>query len=180
MKLIFTFFITVLLIELKAQPILTTSAANKPAADKKDLAFAKRKSAFDDKNAKPKPVEPPKPVIDVKKIYTIGELDEEVEYKNGFKEFIKTVRNNLKPDVPVNNQAPQGKYPVKLAVIFNELGVVQSITPTTNFGYGMEEEAVRVFKISEKNWLPAKFSKTNVSSIKEFTITFEIAQENIE
>lgn len=53
---------------------------------------------------------------------------------------------NLRSDVPVKRHAPAGSYPVLVQFIVDKDGRITQVTPLTHFGFGMEEEVVRVIK----------------------------------
>lgn len=78
--------------------------------------------------------------------------------------------------VPVNHGAPEGVYKTKIRFIVHPDGTISDITALTHFGYGMEEEAIRLIKSSPR-WIPAAIEGTKVSSFKEQTITFTITGE---
>ncbi|MBI5371436.1 MAG: N-acetylmuramoyl-L-alanine amidase [Sphingobacteriales bacterium] len=80
------------------------------------------------------------------------------------------------PLVPANNGAPEGQYKTKVRFIVHPDGTISDITALTNFGYGMEEEAIRLIKNSPR-WIPATREGTKVSSFKEQSITFILTGE---
>lgn len=49
--------------------------------------------------------------------------------------------------------APSGGYVVQIGFIVKEDGTVTDIKPITNFGYGMEEETIRVIKNRANGYL---------------------------
>ena len=68
-----------------------------------------------------------------------------------WKEFYKS---NVNVNVPVENKAPDGTYTVVLRFIVDEDGSINDLEALTSLGYGMEEESLRVMKLSPK-WKPA-------------------------
>lgn len=78
--------------------------------------------------------------------------------------------------VPINHGAPEGVYKTKIRFIVHPDGTISDITALTHFGYGMEEEAIRLIKSSPR-WIPAAIEGTKVSSFKEQTFTFTITGE---
>jgi protein TonB len=55
-------------------------------------------------------------------------------------------------------------------------GSISDLTPLTNHGYGLEEEAMRVLRKSKK-WQPAIKNGVNVKSYRRQPVTFEVKQE---
>ncbi|MBI3139433.1 MAG: energy transducer TonB [Sphingobacteriales bacterium] len=78
--------------------------------------------------------------------------------------------------VPVNNGVPEGIYKTRTRFIVHPDGTISDITALTHFGYGMEEEAIRLIKKGPR-WIPATREGTKVSSYKEQTISFLITGE---
>lgn len=92
---------------------------------------------------------------------------------SAWKKYLAINANSL---VPVNNGAPEGQYKTRIKFIVHPDGHISDITPLTHFGYGMEEEAIRVIKNSPP-WIPSTIEGTKVSSYKEQSITFIITGE---
>jgi protein TonB len=57
----------------------------------------------------------------------------------------------------------------------NENGKLSDIKPLTKYGYGMEEEVVRLMKTSP-DWIPAMQNGRNVTAYKKQTVTFVITE----
>ena len=62
-----------------------------------------------------------------------------------------SLKLTLNASVPVDNDAPEGRYSVVVRFVVDVDGSISDITPLTAHGYGLEQEAVRVIKKS-KNW----------------------------
>lgn len=86
------------------------------------------------------------------------------------------LRRHLNPDVPVDNDAPGGRYRIVIQFVVDKEGNISEIKPLTNFGYGMEEEAVRVLRKSPK-WEPAIQGGYKVKAYHRQPITFEVVEE---
>lgn len=80
---------------------------------------------------------------------------------------------NLNPDVPAENNAPEGRYSVVIRFVVDKEGNVSDITPLTNHGYGMEQEAVRVLRKATK-WEPAIQNGYKVKAYHKQTVVFEV------
>jgi antitoxin component YwqK of YwqJK toxin-antitoxin module len=86
------------------------------------------------------------------------------------------VVKNLNPDVPVRKKAPAGTYLVYLFFVVETDGTLSGFKPETNFGFGMEEEVVRLLKKSPK-WTPAMEFGRPVRAYRRQPVTFQITQE---
>ena len=70
----------------------------------------------------------------------------EAEFPEGNDAWLSFLSQNLKTNVPLKNDAPAGVYKVVISFVIDTNGKVIDVKPETNFGYGMEDEAVRVIK----------------------------------
>lgn len=76
--------------------------------------------------------------------------EREASFRDGLADWQDYLVNNLKVNVPVKNGAPVGKYQVIVKFIVGKDGKVKDATAETKFGFGMEEEAIRVITNSPK------------------------------
>lgn len=90
--------------------------------------------------------------------------------------WVAFLERNLNAEVPVNNNAPVGRYSVIIQFVVDREGVVSDITPLTNHGYGMEAEAVRVLKKAAK-WEPAIQNGMKVKAYRKQVIVFVVNDE---
>jgi protein TonB len=90
--------------------------------------------------------------------------------------WVRFLERNLDANVPVNNEAPAGRYSVVIRFVVDKEGTVSEITPLTNHGYGMEEESVRVLKKAAK-WEPAIQNGNKVKAYRKQVIVFEVLGE---
>ena len=88
----------------------------------------------------------------------------------------KFLFKNLDSNVPVENGAPAGSYKVIIQFVVDLEGNVSDIKALTNYGYGMEQEAIRVLKKATK-WEPAVQNGTHVKAYRTQPITFEVIAE---
>lgn len=112
-------------------------------------------------------VEPPKKEFSNEPFTTV-EID--AKYTGNWKTFLE---RNLNPNVPIENNAPPGRYSVVIRFVVDLEGNVSDIQPLTEHGYGMEAEAVRVLKKATK-WEPAFQNGYHVKAYKKQVITFEV------
>lgn len=75
-------------------------------------------------------------------------------FPGGISAWNKYIADNIDFNVPYKNKAKKGKYRVVIRFAISKDGVVTDLNAETNFGYGMEEEAIRVLENSPK-WNPA-------------------------
>jgi protein TonB len=97
--------------------------------------------------------------------------DKEPEYSGGKRAWKKYLEHNLNTSVPFDNKAPNGIYTVIVGFTVNKDSTLSDVKALTNFGYGMEEEAVRVIENS-RNWIPGILQGKVVSFYRSQPITF--------
>jgi periplasmic protein TonB len=107
------------------------------------------------------------------KVFSIVQQD--AEFPGGIPAWIDYIQNNLKIKVPIKKGAPKGIYNVVVLFIVSRDGSISNIMPQTNFGYGMEEEVVRVIKNGPK-WKPAVMDGKKVNAYRRQPITFQITE----
>ena len=88
----------------------------------------------------------------------------------------KFLQQNLNPVVPVNNGAPAGQYTVIAQFIVDKEGNISDLKTLTKHGYGMEEEVLRMMKLSPK-WEPAVQNGRTVTAYRKQPITFVISED---
>ena len=91
-------------------------------------------------------------------------------------DWIKFLTRNLNANVPVENEAPVGRYNVIIQFVVDKEGNVSDITALTNYGFGMEQEAIRVLK-KAKGWKAGIQEGHAVSSYHKQPITFIVEEE---
>ena len=87
----------------------------------------------------------------------------------------KFLIKNLNSNVAVDNSAPIGMYRVVIQFVVDREGNVSDIKALTNYGYGMEQEAIRVLKKAEK-WISANQNGKAVKAYRVQPITFEVVE----
>lgn len=123
----------------------------------------------------PKNIDDGKGIIDDKANRETGPaetVDIDAKYE-GWKKFLE---KNLNGEVPLNNNAPAGRYSVVIRFVVDTDGSISEITPLTAHGYGLEEEGVRVIKKAKK-WEPAFLNGIHVKAYKKQVIVFEVIEE---
>lgn len=94
-------------------------------------------------------------------------------YPGGEAEWQKFLKKNLDMSIGPFNNAPEGTHEVIVRFIVNRNGDICSVRPETKFGYGIEEEIIRVIKKS-KHWNPALNNGIPVISYKRLKIHYDI------
>jgi hypothetical protein len=111
------------------------------------------------------------------------QIFEKVEIEASFPGGIEAWRNflvtNLNPSVPVDNGAPNGLYTVIVQFIVNKEGRISDIKPLTNQGYGMEQEVVRIMKMSGL-WNPALMNNKPVNAYRKQPVSFMTSTEGFD
>jgi len=106
-------------------------------------------------------------------------VDVEASFPGGLDGWRKYLEQNLNPNVPVENDAPIGIYTVVVQFIVDKTGAISDIKALTNFGYGMEQEVLRIMKKSPV-WTPAMQNNRPVKAYRKQPITFVLDHETIE
>jgi antitoxin component YwqK of YwqJK toxin-antitoxin module len=88
-------------------------------------------------------------------------------------EWIKFLQKNLDAAVPVRNRAPVGMYKTMIQFVVNTDGRLTEFKPLTNFGYGMEQEVIRMLRASPK-WVPALQYGRKVKAYRKQPVTFKV------
>lgn len=104
-------------------------------------------------------------------IFTTVEI--EAKFNGNWRAFLE---RNLNAEVPVNNNAPAGRYSVVMQFVVDANGNVSDIKALTAHGYGMEEEAIRVLRKAAK-WEPAIQNGNQVKAYRRQPITFDVQAE---
>ncbi|MDP4260884.1 MAG: energy transducer TonB [Bacteroidota bacterium] len=161
--------------------IVPNEKADDPPATTDDLHDAKidleKKDGVADVDiANPKDIDGNKGIIETKKNDeydgTAIFVQVEAKFKGDWEKFLT---RNLDPTVPANNGAPAGRYTVMIQFVVDLEGNVSDIKPMTNYGYGLEQEAIRVLKKATK-WEPAFQNGHRVKAYRRQPITFVIEE----
>lgn len=105
-------------------------------------------------------------------------VEVEANYPGGEKAWRKFLEKNLNPNVPVNKGASAGRYTVWVQFVVSKEGNTSEIKALTNYGYGMENEVMRIIKNSGQ-WSPAMQNERYVKAYRKQPVTFIIEHEAI-
>lgn len=81
-------------------------------------------------------------------------------------------------DVASDNEAPAGIYKVVIRFMIDEEGSIKNIERLTNFGYGMEEEVIRVLLKSGK-WKTTEQNNRKVRSTFSMPVMFLVNLDSV-
>ena len=105
------------------------------------------------------------------KIFSNVEI--EPSFRGGDAKFKKYVNVQLNQLIPVQKGAPERIYTVIIQFVVKTDSTITNIKALTNYGYGMEEEAIRLISKGPR-WNPAIQNGHQVSAIKNQPITFVV------
>ncbi|WP_301923046.1 energy transducer TonB [Ferruginibacter sp.] len=111
---------------------------------------------------------------DEDKIFT--KVENEAAFPGGEAAWRRFLEKNLDASTPINNGAPEGSYKVIVRFIVSKDGSISDVQAESKYGYGMEDEAVKVIKRGPK-WTPALQNGRNVNAYRRQPITF-VVQDN--
>jgi hypothetical protein len=86
------------------------------------------------------------------------------------------LEQNLNAFIGMDNGIKPGLYKVIIRFVVDVDGAILNVVPETNFGYGLEAEAIRVIKNSPQ-WSPTIFFGIPVKAIRKQPITFLYPKE---
>ena len=113
------------------------------------------------------------PQTDTAKLTTTENKKVEIEaaYPGGVAAWVKFLEKNLDGSVTAKNNAPVGKYSAIAMFIVDKDGSLSDVKALTKFGYGIEEEMLRVINKSGK-WSPASQDGKPVRAYRKQPLTF--------
>lgn len=100
-------------------------------------------------------------------------VEVEASFPGGQSAWYDFLSKNIKSDVPIRHKAPAGNYTVIAQFIVDRSGQVIDAKALTNFGYGMEEEVIRVLRKSPR-WTPAMQNGRFVKAYRKQPLTFVV------
>jgi periplasmic protein TonB len=114
------------------------------------------------------------PKADPNEIFTSVQM--ETEFPGGNAAWARYLQKNLDGFNPSDNGAVPGKYSVIVRFVVSKDGSISDVQAETNFGYGMEEQAVKCIK-KGPNWKPALQNGTNVNAYRRQPISFMVEEQ---
>jgi N-acetylmuramoyl-L-alanine amidase len=99
-------------------------------------------------------------------------------FPGGEHAWIEYLQKNLNANVPVDNNAPEGSYTVWAEFKVAMDGTISNVKTLTNYGFGMEQEVIKLFAKGHK-WVPAMQDGKKVAAYKKQPVTFVVKEEKI-
>ena len=118
------------------------------------------------------PAAPPEEETD--KIFTV--VQQPAEFPGGLQGWTRYLERTLNRDLPVENGAPAGKYPVTVSFVVARDGSISDVKAENNPGYGTADEAVRVITKGPK-WKPAVQNGRNVIYRHRQAVIFMVSED---
>ena len=109
----------------------------------------------------------------------LEKVEVESNFPGGNTMWRKYLERNLYILAPIDNGAPAGTYTVVVQFLVDTNGFISDVKPLTSFGYGMEEEVVRVIK-KGPSWEPAIFKGKPVKAYRKQPVTFVVPEEGFD
>lgn len=97
-------------------------------------------------------------------------------FKGGIEAWRKYLERNLNRDLPTENGAPAGDYPVIVSFMVDKDGKISDVRAENDPGYGTKDEAVRVIK-KGPDWVPAQQNGKYVTYRHRQSIVFKVTNE---
>ncbi len=97
----------------------------------------------------------------------------EAVFPGGDQAWFQYLQRNVRTQAPVNHGAKKGVYNAVVRFVVNKEGEITDVRAETDFGYGIEKEALRVIKKSPK-WIPAINLNKKVNAYRRQPLTFVV------
>ena len=100
-------------------------------------------------------------------------VEKEAEFTGGLIAWRKFLTRKLDPQAIADKGAEPGVYTVIVKFVVSKDGSVSEVVAETNFGYGMEKDAIKAIQ-SSPNWVPAIQNGVFVNAYRRQPITFQV------
>lgn len=97
-------------------------------------------------------------------------------FPGGSEAWQQYLQQELDGSIPQRKNAPAGEYTVWVRFLVNKSGELSDIEALNRYGFGMEEEAIRVLKASPQ-WLPAIQNGRKVNAYRKQAVNFTVGNE---
>lgn len=104
-------------------------------------------------------------------------VESEAEYPGGTAEWTKFLQKKLSGFNPADNGAIAGRYQAVVRFIVAKDGSVSDIKAETKFGYGMEQQVIKMIGESGK-WMPAMQNGKPVNAYRRQPVTFMVESDD--
>lgn len=102
--------------------------------------------------------------------------DIEASFPGGVSAWRKYLERNLNGQAGVDNGIPTGTYAIMVHFEVSIDGSISNVTAETNYGYGLEAEAVKIIRDGPK-WLPAMRNGVAINAYRRQPVLFVITEE---
>jgi hypothetical protein len=100
-------------------------------------------------------------------------VEVEASYPGGVDSWQQFLINNANASVATDNGAPVGRYMALIQFIVGTDGNLTEFKPLTKMGYGMEQEVIRILKLSGP-WSPAIQNGKPIKAYRKQPLTFSV------
>jgi protein TonB len=113
------------------------------------------------------------PVNDTSDGDTFSRVEIEAAFPGGDDAWRRFLEKNLNASIPLEYGAPEGTYTVIIQFVVDKEGTLSGFKAKTKFGYGMEQEVIRLLKKAPK-WTPAVQDGRMVKAYRIQPVTFMV------
>jgi hypothetical protein len=107
---------------------------------------------------------------------SVDQDDTEAMFPGGTEAWMQYIAANIRSQIPVKRNAPVGEYKVIVRFVVYKDGSIGNVVAETHWGYGIEEEIIRLVKNSPR-WIPARVKGKPVKAYRRQPVTFLVAEE---
>lgn len=109
-------------------------------------------------------------------IYNLGDSIP-AKFPGGSDAWVEYLNSKLNYNVPINNNAPSGQYPIAFSFIIDKEGNITNIVFDKDPGYGIKEEVLRVLTNKRMpKWNPASINGEPKIYRQRQRLTFSVSE----
>ncbi len=98
------------------------------------------------------------------------------QFPGGKEAWVEYLNSKLNYNVPINNNAPSGQYPISFSFMINKEGNITNIVFDNDPGYGIKEEVNRVLSNKKMpKWSPASINGEPKTYRHKQRLTFSVS-----
>lgn len=114
-------------------------------------------------------------ILNFDKIYTIVDSIP-AQFPGGKEAWVEYLNSKLNYNVPINNNAPSGQYPITFSFMIDKEGKITNIVFDNDPGYGIKEEVNRVLSNKKMpKWTPASINGEPKTYRYKQSLTFSVS-----
>jgi hypothetical protein len=107
---------------------------------------------------------------------SVDQDNTEAMFPGGTEAWLQFIAANIRSQIPVKRNAPVGEYKVIIRFVVYKDGSIGNVVAETHWGYGIEEEIIRLVKNSPR-WIPARVKGKPVKAYRRQPVTFLVEEE---